>query len=118
VDRIRIEINPREFGHSAAYDALADDLHAQGWTMVIIEPSEDLPEPGLDYVPHEFYSVAVYLSQHVADGVLAALVASLIDRLRRTREGWSRLTRQAVIYGPSGEVLRVVELDEEEAPPH
>ena len=57
---IRIEFGPRELSHSTAYDALAGDLHEQGWKMVTIEPSEDA----------EGYSVAVYLSRDVADGVL------------------------------------------------
>ena len=53
MDRIRIELQRREFGHCAAYDALADDLHEQGRKVVIVEPI-----PGAAEVE---YSVAVRL---------------------------------------------------------
>jgi hypothetical protein len=104
MDRIRIQFGERELGHSTAYDALAGDLHEQGWKMVTIEPSEDV----------EGYSVVVYLSQDVADGVLGAIVAAITERLGRVRERWDDRIREAVIYGPSGETLDVVSLDEEE----
>jgi hypothetical protein len=107
MDRIRIELQRREFGHSAAYDALADDLHEQGWRMVIVEPMSRGAEVE--------YSVAVRLSQLVTDEVLGAIVAAIVDRLRRPRERSNGELRLAVIYGPSGEQLRVVELDEKEA---
>ena len=109
MDRIRIELQRREFGHSADYDALADDLHEQGWRMVIVEPI-----PGAAEVE---YSVAVRLSQLVTDEVLGAIVAAIIDRLRRAHERFNGELRLAVIYGPSGEQLSVVELDEEDATP-
>jgi hypothetical protein len=108
MDRIRIELQRREFGHSAAYDALADDLHEQGWKMVIVEPI-----PGGAEVE---YSVAVRLSEHVTDEVLGAILASIIGRLRRAHERSNGELRLAVIYGPDGEQLSVVELDEEVTP--
>lgn len=108
MDRIRIELQRGEFGHSAAYDALADDLHEQGWKMVIVEPIPSTAEVE--------YSVAVRLSQHVTDEVLGAILASIIDRLRRARERSNGELRLAVIYGPNGEQLSVVELDEEDTP--
>ena len=107
MDRILIEPSDREFGLQKIYDTLIDDLHEQGWKTVVLEPPAS--HPSLRVETDFFYSVSVYLSQHVTDAVLDAIAAAFMDRLSRPREG---LIRRAIIYGPSGEKLRVVELDE------
>ena len=105
MDRILIELSDREYGLQKSYDALIDDLHEQGWKTVVVEPPA--PHP---YVRPEtdLYSVSVYLFQDVTDPVLDGIVTTFMDRLSRPREG---LIRKAIVYGPSGEKLRVVELD-------
>jgi hypothetical protein len=109
VDRIQIKLERREFGHNEAYDALADDLHGQGWRVVIVEPNEDVSDVARGC------SVAVDLSQDVSDVAVDAIATALINRLRRPCEHQG-LVRQAVISAPSRETLGIVELDEDAAP--
>jgi hypothetical protein len=56
------------------------------------------------------YDVAVFVDAHVAQ---AEALAGLVVLLRRTLRRRSRRRRTAVIYGPRGEELKRVELDDD-----
>ena len=111
VDRIRIEIEPSEFGYHEDYDALIEDLHEQGWRSVVVEESRGFgSEIASTAPPVLFHTVGIHLGEHISDVALDMIVAALVRRLRR--RGRPGRVRQAIIFGVAREVLIVVELNE------
>jgi hypothetical protein len=80
VDRIRIEIEPSEFGYHEAYDALIEDLYEQGWRTVVVEESHgfgsEVSAPSAP--PVLFRTVAVHLSEDISNVALDMIVAALV----------------------------------------
>jgi hypothetical protein len=112
VDRIRIEIEPSEFGYHEDYDALIEDLHEQGWRAVIVEESHGFGSEGAAPTspPVLFHTVGVHIAEHVSDVTLDMITAALVRRLRRPPVRPGRV-RQAIIFDASHDVLLVVELN-------
>ena len=111
MDRIRIEIEPSEFGYHEDYDALIDDLHEQGWRSVVVEESHGFgAEAASTAPPVLFHTVGVHLGERVSEVALEMIMAALVRRLRRP--GRPGRVRQAIIFGVAREVLIVVELNE------
>lgn len=112
MDRIRIEIEPPEFGFHEDYDALVEDLHEQGWRTVVVEERHRFDsEVAPTAPPVLFHTVAIYLGEHVSDIATDMIVAAIVRRLRRPVVSPGRV-RQAIIFDYAREVLQVVELNE------
>jgi hypothetical protein len=112
MDRIRIEIEPSEFGFREDYDALVEDLHEQGWRTVVVEERRGFgSEVAPTAPPVLFHTVGIYLGEHVSDIATDMIVAALVRRLRRPVVSPGRV-RQAIIFNYAREVLQVVELNE------
>jgi hypothetical protein len=112
MDRIRIEIEPSEFGFHEDYDALIEDLHEQGWRTVVVEERHGFgSEVAPTAPPVLFHTVGIYLGERVSDVATDMIVAALVRRLRRPVVRPGRV-RQAIIFDSAREVLVVVELNE------
>lgn len=88
------------------YELLLLDLEAAGHE-VVFEPrpetrSLDPLDVGRDLIIH--------LMEHLEDEALGGLVALVLLRLRGWKIGRKGESRNAVIYGPAGEVLREFDL--------
>lgn len=94
------------------YEALASALRDQGHDARVVRVGGGIEERGGlgPPIPGEVIDVAIYLGDHVASGTIGAIVAVVLDRLRRQ----TKRTRRGVIYGPGGEELRRFELPPED----
>lgn len=93
--------------HREQYDALVAALRENGYDAEV-----ELWE----------YRGALQVAQEIAihvveDGLAVALVEFLKQHLRGLRRPRSDEPRRAVIYGPKGQVLRTVELPDDEDSP-
>ncbi len=92
--------------HKAQYEALRDALVAEGHDAVIQIPIEGR-SGGISPVVAE-------LAIHLGEGGLLLLVTEAVKRfLRNFRRPESGEPRTATIYGPDGEVLATVELEDD-----
>ena len=106
-----------EYGlHGELYDGLLVSLREAGYDVRFDDPSqreEYRSVPG--DVARFVADVLVFVDDHAGDAEALAYLALLLRQaLRRTRK--SKRRRTAMIYGPRGEVLKRVELDDEESP--
>jgi hypothetical protein len=97
-----------------AYERLADDLAEIGFTATLEEPIEERSGWAAD-TGSTLVSLVIHLAEHIEDAGLEALACALVHQLLRKRpRGSTRPPRVAEIYGPSGRILRRVDLDEDE----
>ena len=95
-------------------EELERELQAQGHTVSFREPIEErgLPTAGPGF------QVALYLGELLEDHVLDAIIGALLTKLLSTLNlpGRARRARRptVAIFGPSGRLLRKVELQEED----
>jgi hypothetical protein len=110
---VSLTIDPtvvEEGTHHDEYAALVAELESEGWTVTMkSQPLEKRGVPGADLPenPVEFY---------FATKGSESAVRSLIAKIRHHLKGGSRPqtpSPQAVVYGPDGDVLARVPLDEE-----
>jgi hypothetical protein len=113
VDRLRIDLQPWERAYQEDYEHLALELGSQGW--LVIGPRQRVDQRGS--TPHglcfpDAYCVAVYVFEPVAEESLDLIVAAMLEHLHSPRLP-GHPDRRAIIFGQSGDVLRVLGLDEE-----
>ena len=113
VHTLRLEAQVLERGLQAdEYDALIEDLHAAGWTVLEPELEEYRSIPGPDI--GAAIALAIYLAKRISDTALDELVRTIIRRLRLPRKSPKIPPRECRIYGPEGETLAVVPLDQDD----
>lgn len=91
------------------YDALADELRADGFTVTISGGPDRWEFRGAPAdVTGPIYDVAVFVGQYLAESALDALCKRVLRALSgRSRK---RPITEVPIYGPRGEVLRLVKV--------
>jgi hypothetical protein len=90
--------------HKQHYEELRAALEAEGNSVTVELPME---RRGLD-------QVALDLAIHLGEDAAVALVIAAVKRyLRNLRRPLSGEPRTATIYGPRGDVLATVELDDD-----
>jgi hypothetical protein len=93
------------------YEQLEADLAELGFRVVEDQADEYRSIP-MEEAGRLAIAVAMYLRDHVTAAVLAAVIAAVTKRLRLPRRKGA-YPRQCTIFGPDGEVLAVVDLDDE-----
>ncbi len=100
-----------ESTHHDEYVALVAELESEGWTVTMkSQPLEERGVPGADLPENP---VDFYFSTQGSENALKSLIAKILHHLN----GGSRPqtpSPQAVIYGPGGDVLARVPLDQEQ----
>lgn len=91
--------------HKAHYEALHAALEAEGHHATVELPMEKRS------VEHVMIELAIHVGEDAAAGGVIALVKRYLRGLRRPPSGESRT---ATIYGPRGDVLATVELEDDE----
>jgi hypothetical protein len=94
------------------YDALTGDLKDAGHTVGI---EREVEARSAGEIARTAYDVAIHVLDSADEEIIAAIVGYLIARLRGKAElGANRGSRRrAFIYGPRGELLREVELEDD-----
>lgn len=113
MDRLRIDVQPWERGHQEDYEHLALELGSQGW--LVIGPRQRVEQRGS--TPHglcfpDAYCAAMYLFEPVAEESINLIVSAVLEHLPSPRVP-GHPERKAIIFEHSGDVLRVLDLDEE-----
>ena len=108
----RVVIRPTvvEYGvNRDAYDELIAELQSQGVDARIDQP----PEERSGSLQHSALDVAIYLFEN-ADNIamITGAVALAMKKLRKKPRAGARAPRRAAIFGPNGEVLKQIDLDE------
>ena len=104
----------RSAAYQEDYEHLALELGSLGW--LVIGPRQRVEQRGS--TPHglsfpDAYCVAVYFVKPVAEESLDLIVTAMLEHLANLRVT-GHPDRKAIIFGQSGDVLRILELDEEE----
>jgi hypothetical protein len=101
--RIVLEPGVMELGANRdAYEALIDDLAAQGFDARIHQKMERR-DGGIQ---HAAADLAIFLAGAAGGSVIDSIVKAVIARVRESVLNKRRPTRRGVIFGPNGEVLR------------
>ena len=106
-------MQPWERGHQEDYEHLALELGSQGW--LVIGPRQRVEQHGS--TPHglcfpDAYCAAMYLFEPVAEESPNLIVTAVLEHLPSPRAP-GHPERKAIIFEQSGDVLRVLDLDEE-----
>ena len=107
-------MQPWERLYKEDYEALAIELGELGW--IVIGPKQRVEQRGS--TPHglsfpDAYCMAMYIFGPVAEESLELIVNAMLEHLPNPRVP-DHPDRKAIVFGQSGDVLRVLELDEEE----
>jgi hypothetical protein len=106
-------VRPTTLDHGlyrASYDELLEDLQRRGFDAYLDRPPEQR-DAGLSLAAADvMVTVAEHLGDHAIDVILGAVVMYLGGKVRSKR----RAKRHAAIFGPDGELLREVELPDQE----
>jgi hypothetical protein len=100
-----------ESTHHDEYVALVAELESEGWTVTIKpQPFEERGAPGADLPenPVDFYFITTG-----SENALKSLIAKIRHHLKAGSRPQTP-SPQAVIYGPEGNVLARVPLDQEQ----
>ena len=113
VDRVRIDVRPWERVYQEDYEHLALELGTQGW--LVIGPRQRVEQRGS--TPHglcfpDAYCVALYFLEPIAEESLDLVVTAILEHVASPRMP-GHPERRAIIFGQSGSVLKVLDLDEE-----
>jgi hypothetical protein len=108
----RVLISPsraENYRYHEDYQLLVEELRNADFEAEILDPPEQ--RGGVEHRAAEVTFVLEGLATRAAVEAAKALTKAIIRRLRKPPRGPGR--RVAVIYGPDGEIISEVELDEE-----
>jgi hypothetical protein len=97
--------------HKGQYEQLRSALSSEGYDANVDVGIERRGGSGVGQAVAE---IAVHVGGDLVGDALSGIVALVIQHLRGLRRHPSKEPRYAVLYGPRGEVLKKVELAEDE----